>query len=53
MVSFLGPDLVFRPGRLHDRQMSIGPAAHPVCVLTVTLRLQDLGPQHQEPILST
>jgi hypothetical protein len=42
MVSFLGADLVFRPAGLHDRQMSIGYAAQPVCLLTVTLRLHDL-----------
>jgi hypothetical protein len=42
MVSFLGADLVFPPVALHDRQMSIGHAAQPVCTLTVTLRLHDL-----------
>jgi hypothetical protein len=42
MNSFLGPDLVFRAPGLHDRQMSIGHAAQPVCPLTVTLRLPDL-----------
>jgi hypothetical protein len=42
MVSFLASDLVFRPAGLHDRQMSIGHAAQPVCPLTVTLRLHDL-----------
>jgi hypothetical protein len=42
MVSFLTADLVFRSADLHDRQMSIGYAAQPVCPLTVTLRLHDL-----------
>jgi hypothetical protein len=42
MTSFLDSDLVFRPGGLHDRQMSIGHAAQPVCMLAVTLRLHDL-----------
>jgi hypothetical protein len=42
MVSFLGADLVFPSADLHDRQMSIGHAAQPVCPLTVTLRLHDL-----------
>jgi hypothetical protein len=42
MISFRGTDLVFPPPELHDRQMSVGYAAQPVCPLTVTLRLHDL-----------
>jgi hypothetical protein len=42
MVGILDSDLVFRPAGLHDRQVSIGHAAQPVCALTVTLRLHDL-----------